>query len=143
MLPRSGWPFHANSCEDLLTPQRLDLRRAQSQDRCQNLVRMLAEQRRRCNGRRRSVVDAEGRRVVYALAHFRMRQLNPMATMAELRILVDDIRRCPDNSRRYAGDLQGRHQILRVPVAGDGGYALLDFVTVHPTTMGCGKRRRL
>src|ERR1700730_8650058 len=103
---------------------------------------MLAEQRRRRDGCRRSLVDAEGRRVVHALAHLRMRQLHPMAAMAELRIVVDDVCRCPDNSCWYAGKLQARHQILRVPVTGDGGYAFVDRVTVHPATMGRGKFRR-
>src|ERR1700757_1441250 len=103
---------------------------------------MLAEQRRRCDGCRRSVVDAKRRRVVHALAHFGMRQLYPMATMAELRVVVDDICRCPDNACRYAGELQRRHQILRVPVTGDGGYTLVDRVTIHPTTVRCRKLRR-
>src|ERR1700751_3192005 len=103
---------------------------------------MLAEQRRRCDGCRRSVVDAKRRRVVHALAHFGMRQLYPMATMAELRVVVDDICRCPDNACRHAGELQRRHQILRVPVTRDGGYALVDRVTIHPATMGCGELRR-
>src|SRR5260221_3947703 len=103
---------------------------------------MLTEQRRWCDGCRRSVVDAEGRRVVNALAHFRVNQPHPMAPIAELWIVVDDICRRPDNSCRYAGNLQGRHQILRVPITSDGGYALVDRVTVQPATMGCGKLRR-
>src|SRR6201987_251445 len=65
-----------------------------------------------------------------------------MAAIAELRIVVDDIRRRPDNACRYARKLQRRHQVLRVPVAGDGGYALVDRVTILPTTMGRGQLRR-
>src|SRR5260370_6229375 len=103
---------------------------------------MLAAQRRRCDGCRRSVVDAEGRCVVNALTHFGVNQPHPMAPIAELWIVVDDVCRRPDNSCRYAGNLQGRHQILRVPVTGDRGYALVDRVTVQPATMGCGKLRR-
>src|ERR1700745_2377607 len=70
-----------------------------------------------------------------------MRELPPRATRAQLRIVVDDIGRCPDNSCRHAGKLQRRHQILRVPMTGDGGNALVDHVTIHPATMGCGKLR--
>src|ERR1700758_1152638 len=140
--PRSGWRFCANSCENILTPQRLKFRRAKSEDCCQDLVRMLAEQGRRCHGCCWSVVNPEGRRVVDALTHFGMHQLHPMAAMAKLRIVVDDIRRRPDNACRYARELQRRHQVLRVPVAGDGGYALVDRVTILPTTMGRGQLRR-
>src|SRR5260221_1272621 len=104
---------------------------------------MLTEQRRWCDGCRRSVVDAEGRRVVNALAHFRVNQPHPMAPIAELWIVVDDICRRPGKSCRYAGNLQGRHQILRVPITSDGGYTLVHRVTVKPTTMGCGMLRGL